>query len=428
MNGYFVRIGNTADEISFYKISGGTETMIIDGTDGTVNSSSNNPFNIRVSRDVADLWLLEIDDGATGSYVTEGTIADNTTSASTHFGVKINQSSAASPINKHFFDNFSVSAIVPDIQPPTISTIAVISGTEIDLKFDEIVDQTTAETITNYTVDNGIGQPLSAILDGIDNSLVHLTFINSFANSGYQITVQNVEDQNGNSIITEIENFDVIIPELAIIGDIVINEIMADPTPEVGLPNSEFVEIYNRSNKYIDLANYTLSDKVITTGTEIIAPNQHIILCESSNVALLQSFGTVISLSSWNTLTNGGETVTLSDVDNTLIIDQLTYNLSWYMDDDKEEGGWSLERINPDHQCSDENNWSSSTDVLGGTPGTQNSLFDDTPDLTGPMLLSAISLSSHSLKVIFDERLDTANIASAVFTFDPVVEVDYFFC
>ena len=174
--------------------------MIIDGTDGTINSSSNNPFNIRVSRDATDLWLLEIDDGATGSYVSEGTITDNTTSVSMYFGVKIKQSSAASPINKHFFDDFSVNAIIPDTQAPTISTITIISSTEVDLKFDEIVDQTTAETITNYIVNNGIGQPVSAIIDGIDNSLVHLTFTNLLSNISYQITIQNVEDINGNDV------------------------------------------------------------------------------------------------------------------------------------------------------------------------------------------------------------------------------------
>ncbi len=423
-NGYFVRVGTTPDEISFYKVVAGVESKIIDGVDGSVNSSSNNPFNIRVSRDASDLWLLETDDGAIGTYTAEGSVTDSDVNTSTHFGVKIKQSSAASPINKHFFDNFSVSPIVPDLIPPVISIVTIISNTEIDLKFNEDVDQATVETITNYIIDNGIGQPVSATQDGVDNSLVHLIFTNSFSNTSYQITVQNVEDLNGNAIISTIENFDVVIPELAAVGDVMINELMVDPTPEVGLPNSEYVEIYNRSNKYIDLANYTLNDKVITIDTEIIAPDQHIILCEIDNMILLQSFGTVIGLSSWNTLTNGGESVTLNDIDNSLIIDELSYDLSWYTDAEKEEGGWSLERINPDHQCSDENNWSSSDDALGGTPGIQNSVFDNTPDLEGPLLLSAVSLSTDSLKVSFDERLDTVTFSSTVFTFDPVVGVD----
>jgi len=40
-NGYFVRIGNTAKEISLYSIVGGVKTLIIDGANNSVTSSNN---------------------------------------------------------------------------------------------------------------------------------------------------------------------------------------------------------------------------------------------------------------------------------------------------------------------------------------------------------------------------------------------------
>src|ERR1051325_4433869 len=63
-NGYYVRIGNTADEISLYKKVSGTSTKIIDGVDGVTNIS-NNILKIRVTRESANLWKLERD--VTGS-------------------------------------------------------------------------------------------------------------------------------------------------------------------------------------------------------------------------------------------------------------------------------------------------------------------------------------------------------------------------
>ncbi len=426
MNGYFVRIGNTADEISLYKIVAGAESIIIDGTDGTINSSSNNPFNIRVSRDATDLWLLEIDDGATGSYTTEGVATDSSISNSTHFGVKINQSSAASPVNNHFFDNFSIEVIVPDTTPPSISDVQAISSTEIDVEFDEAVAQALAETLTNYSIDGGIGQPSLATLDASNISLVHLTFSNPFINNtAYEITIQNVEDLSGNEITTEVKMFTVLIPEIAEADDIIINEIFADPTPSRQLPEAEFVEIHNRSNKYIDLANYTLSDEVLTTSQRIIAPGEYVTLCDEDDLSLFEPYGEVIGLESWNTLTNGGETITLIDAGNMQVIDQVIYNDNWYNSLDKSEGGWSLELIDPENTCGEESNWTASIDDDGGTPGSANSVLASKPDLTGPKLLSAFGISQDSLTLSFDERLDTTTFASTVYSFTPSLSIDH---
>jgi len=57
INGYFVRIGNTEDEISLYKRSGliGSSTRIIDGINGSVGSN-NNTVRIRVSRNYLGLF------------------------------------------------------------------------------------------------------------------------------------------------------------------------------------------------------------------------------------------------------------------------------------------------------------------------------------------------------------------------------------
>ena len=58
LNGYFVRVGNTTDEIYLYKMVGGIPTKIIDGADGIVSSSSNNLIKIKVVRDVNNLFTL----------------------------------------------------------------------------------------------------------------------------------------------------------------------------------------------------------------------------------------------------------------------------------------------------------------------------------------------------------------------------------
>ena len=79
-------------------------------------------------------------------------------------------------------------------------------------------------------------------------------------------------------------------------------------------------------------------------------------------------------------------------------IDSVNYSDNWYKDEDKRDGGWTLEIIDPDNICSEHQNWVASEDELGGTPGTQNSVFANKPDLTGPKLLSAIPISPFELQ------------------------------
>ena len=161
-NGYFIRLGGTSDEISLYSMVGGAPAIIIDGVDGLINSSSSNPFNVRVTRDVSNLWNLEYDDGATGSFVSAGTVTDASVTSSSFFGILIEQSSAASPVNSHFFDNFIVGNIPVDVTAPNVNSVAVVSITQLDVLFSEPVDQTTAEASSNYSASSGLGSPATS--------------------------------------------------------------------------------------------------------------------------------------------------------------------------------------------------------------------------------------------------------------------------
>lgn len=424
-NGYFVRIGSTQDDIKLYKIVGGTETLLIDGVDGSVNSSTNNPFRIKVTRDAADLWTLTYDDGILGSFVNAGSIVDNSVNTSSYFGVKIIQSSAASAVNNHFFDNFYVGVIGADVTPPAIDSVVVVNTTNLKVYFNETVDLTTAQNPLNYSVDNGLGNPISATRDVVDSSLVHLTFSTSFGNNILNtLTVNNVEDLSGNTIINATKTFMYVVMVVPNYRDVVINEIHADPTPQVGLPDAEFVELYNASSNAYNLSGW----KFVNTTTVkllpnyILAPNSYVILCNSTDTALYSSFGSVIGISSFTALANGGDSLTLLD-NNNVLLDLVAYNISWYQDAVKDDGGYSLELINPTQPCSGALNWIGSFSTDGGTPGTQNSVYDVAPDLTNPKMLNVEVNSLTQLTVYFNETMDSSSLANASITLSGGINV-----
>src|SRR5689334_12435685 len=84
--------------------------------------------------------------------------------------------------------------------------------------------------------------------------------------------------------------------------DIIITEIMADPSPVVGLPNAEFVEIKNVSSTAFNLSGWKLSDAT-STGTIntnfVLQPDSIVILCSTGNLATFSAFGRTIGVTSF---------------------------------------------------------------------------------------------------------------------------------
>jgi hypothetical protein len=205
---------------------------------------------------------------------------------------------------------------------------------------------------------------------------------------------------------------------------LVISEIFADPNPQIGLPDAEYIEIYNRSKNPIDLSGWKLSDASSTSifPTQIILPNEYSIATSSASVSRFTSFGKTIGLANFPTLNNDSDVLTLKTA---LVIDSVNYNLTWYKDEDKQSGGWSLELIDPENTCGESNNWAASIDSKGGTPGKQNSVFANKPDLTGPKLMAVVP-SETALVLSFDEKLEKP-LGSVSFLIDPAIGVSKYY-
>jgi hypothetical protein len=415
-SGYFVRIGNTADEISLYKKDAtGTITKIIDGVDGTTNSSSN-ILKIKVIRDAANQWILSRDLTGTGnSFFTEGTVTDATFTTSAFFGILVKQSTVASFAQRHFFDDIEVKDFVPDITAPVIQSTTVLSANTLDVLFNEPLDAASANTASNYVVNNSIGSPATAVIDGTNSTLVHLSFASNFANAvANQLTVNGVKDLAANAISNGTSSFTYFAPYVAKQYDVVIDEIMADETPAVGLPEREWVELKNTTASAINLLGWRIKDATGQSGTfpnYVLAPGGFVILCSSTSAADLSGYGATLSPTSFPSLNNTGETLTLVN-ETGKVIHALNYTLEWYHDATKQNGGWTIEMINTQSPCSGISNWSASIDSRGGTPGAINSLNGGTADITGPKLLSASITDATHVTLFFDETVDSLKAAT----------------
>ncbi len=415
--GYFIRIGDTPDEISLHRKNGSTSTKIIDGRDGVVRSSSNNVFKLKATRSSSGDWLLLRDSTGIGNnYVLEGSVNDLTHTTSTHGGVLIRQSTA-SFFGKHFFDNCKVEEIVPDIMPPTATVANALAANRLEILFSEPVSEVSASQLINYSVNNGIGNPTSVNFLATSPARVELTFASNFANAqAYSVTVNNISDLAGNAMTdASVLNFNFVAPEIAGFREILITEFMADETPKVGQPLCEWIELYNPTNKTFQLGGFTVWDASATSGAAIgnysFGPGEYVLLTRAAN---LDSFPNVTNkvFCTIPSLNNSGDDIILRRPDGA-VIDGLTYADTWYKDPVKRNGGWSLELINPISPCpSGIDNWIASTHQSGGTPGRQNSVYSTNPDLTPPAVASFNLLTNSTIEVLFSKFMDSVSIRS----------------
>lgn len=404
--GYFVRIGNTDDEISLYrKDANGAITKIIDGVNGILNKS-NNVMKIKVTRDADNRWTLFRDLTGTGnSFISEGSITDVTYTTSAYFGFLIKQSTA-SFFQRHFFDDIEIKDYVSDISPPEVLSANVASSTTVDVLFNESLDDISSQEAFNYSANNGLGMPVSAILDAANSSLVHLTFDKAFTNGiAYTLIINTVKDVAGNAMNNVTSTFSFYTLQQY---DVIIDELFPDPNPQVGLPLLKFLELKNVSAFPINLQGWKLIDgnSAATLPSYNLRPDSFVIVCATNSAASYTPYGATLGVANFSPMNIGGATIVLKSSTNKTI-HAVQYDISTYKNDLKKDGGWTLEMIDTKNPCGGSDNWKASIDASGGTPGRKNSVDGINKDENPPKLLRAFSVNSNTATLVFDKPIDS---------------------
>jgi hypothetical protein len=150
-------------------------------------------------------------------------------------------------------------------------------------------------------------------------------------------------------------------------AQVLISEFLADPQAPL---ESEWLELYNIADTAVDLSDWTLCDSVrcgIIDSIQI-EPGQYLILSQNPEDFLLfySGFdGMPVGVSGWRFLNNTGDMILLLDNEEGMV-DSVLYNsgngdnISW-------------ERISYDNPGWEMDNWHSSLDLSGSTPGRANS-------------------------------------------------------
>ncbi|GAA4312856.1 lamin tail domain-containing protein [Nibribacter koreensis] len=399
--GYFVRIGGTEDEVSLYRKDGGTAVRIINGPDKTV-ATSNNVLRVRVTRTETNLWNLELDMGATGqNYVSQGTVQDARYPTSAFTGVRFTYSQANA--QKFYFDDYSIK----DIGVPALLETKVAGPRSLEIKFSEPITAASVQNLQNYLLNGAV---LPNAVELVDPSTIRLAFSSDFTTGSNRLQMAEITDLQGNTARNLQTTFDY--SPIAQPGEVRITEIYPDLNPLQDLPAAEFFEIHNLSDKTFNLQNWKYSDATTNTATFptfLLKPGAYVIVTAAADTALYKPFGEVVGLPSFPSLNDTGDEVELFNAQGQLL-DKVIYTNAWYRDNQKKEGGWTLELVDVNTTCTGAAAWKASEDPRGGSPGKVNSVQGK--DVTAPQFLQATTTAPDKVLLRLDEPLDSLAASS----------------
>jgi hypothetical protein len=418
-NGYYLQFGeaNATDAIRLFKLENGISTLLCSGMDGQIANSFT--VGIKVVLTSSNVWELYADLSGGMNYGLQGSFTDLNVLTGTTFGYLCTYT--ASNATKFYLDDVYIGSPVLDVQPPQLLEATAISSGQIDALFNEALSASSATELANYAI-IPFNSFVSVQQDALNPALVHLNTTFPLVNGNtYTLSTANLSDLSGNISANQTVNFNYLVSDTAIKGDVIISEFFPDPSPVIGLPDVEYVEIFNHSSKVFHLLDWTISDGSSngTIGDYWLLPGSYLVLTANANIGM---FTNVAGVTSFPSLNNSGDQLILSNQLGTQL-DQFNYTDDWYQDNSKKDGGYSLERILLDDPCSNFDNWKASNDLTGGTPGTINSVFSAAPDQSKPSFSSLIALNPNFLEVTFTEGMDSSSLSNAFILTTPNLSI-----
>lgn len=400
-DGYFILLGEPGalDAVKLFRRENGSNTLLLKGTDGAIATLVNAHIKIRYKEDT---WHLAVDYNGGTNYTNEDSLFLPSNIDGQHFGFLCTYT--ISNAKRFYFDNIYVGPEWFDTVPPTLIGASMQTERSVELTFSENITPLSAQDLANYHLSPA--QVIDSAIHHAEEQHIVTLYLHEALQNGTEYTVfsTGISDQAGNvqSMLDSI-SFGVLYAETPAYKDIVINEFFCRVNPSVGLPDRQFVELYNRSSRYFNLAGWKIADEVGsgTLGSAWLAPGEYKVLCANANTDLYENS---VGVSSFPLLNQAGDDIVLIDIDG-VVIDSISYTDAWYQDANKKNGGYTIELINPFHPCSTKDNWTASNSPLGGTPAAINSVYDTVPATPVIEVVQTEILAPNALRVYLNTVL-----------------------
>lgn len=396
--GYVLGVNFTGsdDFLRLWRFNGSATTISTGDFNWQEEILPGTPVRIRVTRNLDKEWQVYLDTSGTEFKVLEA--IDSIYCTSNYSGIFYRYT--ATQDQKLWLDDVMLKGkFLADVQPPVAKHVEVIDGRSLLVTFDEEIDTTRRVLF----VVNRFYKPVSLKWRTSSEALVSYDAIFSEKNL---LEIYNVSDLLGNTLPFITAKFTY---HQAGYHDVLITEIMADPTPTIGQPECEYIELFNRSADTVNLKNWKLvsGDRLPAIFPFfLLLPGKSVLVADDGCMNKFDSTLSKIPVSTFPALPNDGEVLTLYNQEGS-IVHTIEYDPVWISDQEKRDGGWSMELMNLNYPCITKDNWEASRHESGGTPGQGNSLPVEEFEYPVVSLSGLSEITQHSLKATFTESLDS---------------------
>lgn len=322
----------------------------------------------------------------------------------------------------------SIQAPNPDtVRPALVSSVRTDNQT-IQLTFSKPMNRSDLLNPNTYSIENANYAVTDRQINFPQATEITLT-LNAFPPQGsfFEIVFFNLHDLSGNELDS---------PNFILIGegheanpnDLVINEILFNP-PTGG---NEYVEIYNRSDKMLDLRSLSITSRKPSDGSFnklyplaatplFLFPEEYLVITKNRDLVCnffeCDEESRFVELAVMPSLANTSGCAVILNNKTDEIVDEFAYNENMHSPGLSSKKGVALERIDFNKPATAANNWASAKATSGyGTPGYINSQSSPGTSLSNQIQIEYPSVEVDGYKINY--QTDRAGYKCRIYIYD----------
>jgi hypothetical protein len=316
----------------------------------------------------------------------------------------------------------------PDLIYPVVLSYSQVENHTVNVVFSKPMNRQQVLDNTNYQFSGNTYQIVDLQTNYPQGTELAIQ-LNNFPPQGtfMEITLTGIEDLSGNALSQD---------NVLLIGeafeanpnDLVINELLFNP-PTGG---NEYVEIYNRSDKVIDLRSISITSRKPSDGsfnklyplTEVplfLNPQEYLVIAKSRDLVCsffdCHSESSFVELPVMPSIANASGCVVIWNNHTETLLDEFAYNENMHSSGISNKKGVALERVDFGRPSTDAGNWLSATAQSGyGTPGYENSQYSAKVGLENTIHIEYPVIGADEYRIQY--RLDKPGYKCKIYIYD----------